>query len=121
MRIDNLAQPLVIVPLARWPRITEKGSKFRLEDQRSGPGCARRRRGVLRRGPADVATKCRRADARVGEDRARTLSSVLTLPLRHSAAVHILPHLRLSAVEQCEVFLLQHSLPVRISRTADAQ
>jgi hypothetical protein len=35
--------------------------------------------------------------------------------------VHILPSLRLSAVEQCEVFVLQHSLAVRISRTADAQ
>jgi hypothetical protein len=35
--------------------------------------------------------------------------------------VHILPGLRLSAVEQCDVFLLQHSLPVRISRTANTQ
>jgi hypothetical protein len=35
--------------------------------------------------------------------------------------VDILPSLRLSAVEQCEVFLLQHSLPVRTSGTADVQ
>ena len=31
MRIDNLAQPLVIVPLDRWPRITEKGLRFALK------------------------------------------------------------------------------------------
>jgi hypothetical protein len=35
--------------------------------------------------------------------------------------VHILPNPRLSAVEQCEIFLMQHSLPVCISRTADPQ
>jgi hypothetical protein len=35
--------------------------------------------------------------------------------------VHILPSLRLSVVEQCEVFLLRLSLPVRASRTADAE
>jgi hypothetical protein len=35
--------------------------------------------------------------------------------------VHILPNLGLSAVEQREVFLLQHSLPARISGTADVQ
>jgi hypothetical protein len=35
--------------------------------------------------------------------------------------VHILPGLRLSAVEQCGVFLLQSCLAVCISRTADAQ
>ena len=31
MRIDNLAQPLVIVPLDRWTRITEKGLRFALK------------------------------------------------------------------------------------------
>jgi len=35
MRVDNLAQPLVIVPLDRWSRITEKGLRFamKLSDQ----------------------------------------------------------------------------------------
>jgi hypothetical protein len=31
MRIDNLAEPLVIVPLDRWSRITEKGLRFALK------------------------------------------------------------------------------------------
>ena len=31
MRIDNLAQPLVILPLDRWPRITEKGLRFAMK------------------------------------------------------------------------------------------
>jgi hypothetical protein len=31
MRIDNLAQPLVVVPLDRWTRITEKGLRFALK------------------------------------------------------------------------------------------
>jgi amino acid transporter len=31
MRIDNLAQPLVILPLDRWTRITEKGLRFALK------------------------------------------------------------------------------------------
>jgi len=31
MRIDNLTQPLVIVPLDRWTRITEKGLRFALK------------------------------------------------------------------------------------------
>jgi amino acid transporter len=31
MRIDNLSQPLVIVPLDRWTRITEKGLRFALK------------------------------------------------------------------------------------------
>jgi amino acid transporter len=31
MRIDNLVQPLVIVPLDRWTRITEKGLRFALK------------------------------------------------------------------------------------------
>jgi amino acid transporter len=35
MRVDNLAEPLVIVPLDRWSRITEKGLRFamKLSDQ----------------------------------------------------------------------------------------
>jgi amino acid transporter len=35
IRMDNLAQPLVIVPLHRWTRITEKGLRFamKLSDQ----------------------------------------------------------------------------------------
>jgi amino acid transporter len=35
MRMDNLTQPLVIVPLERWTRITEKGLRFamRMSDQ----------------------------------------------------------------------------------------
>jgi amino acid transporter len=35
MRVDNLTQPLVIVPLDRWSRITEKGLRFamKLSDQ----------------------------------------------------------------------------------------
>jgi hypothetical protein len=31
MRIDNLTQPLVIVPLDRWTRITEKGLRFAMK------------------------------------------------------------------------------------------
>ena len=31
MRVDNLAEPLVIVPLDRWSRITEKGLRFALK------------------------------------------------------------------------------------------
>jgi amino acid transporter len=31
MRIDNLAQPLVILPLDRWTRITEKGLRFAMK------------------------------------------------------------------------------------------
>jgi hypothetical protein len=31
MRVDNLTQPLVIVPLDRWTRITEKGLRFALK------------------------------------------------------------------------------------------
>lgn len=31
LRVDNLAQPLVIVPLDRWSRITEKGLRFALK------------------------------------------------------------------------------------------
>jgi amino acid transporter len=31
MRIDNLIQPLVIVPLDRWTRITEKGLRFAMK------------------------------------------------------------------------------------------
>jgi amino acid transporter len=31
MRIDNLVEPLVIVPLDRWSRITEKGLRFALK------------------------------------------------------------------------------------------
>jgi hypothetical protein len=31
MRIDNLTQPLVVVPLDRWTRITEKGLRFALK------------------------------------------------------------------------------------------
>jgi amino acid transporter len=31
MRMDNLTQPLVIVPLDRWTRITEKGLRFALK------------------------------------------------------------------------------------------
>ena len=35
MRLDNLTEPLVIVPLDRWSRITEKGLRFamKLSDQ----------------------------------------------------------------------------------------
>ena len=35
MRVDNLAHPLVVVPLDRWSRITEKGLRFamKLSDQ----------------------------------------------------------------------------------------
>ena len=31
MRVENLAEPLVIVPLDRWSRITEKGLRFALK------------------------------------------------------------------------------------------
>jgi hypothetical protein len=31
MRVENLAEPLVIVPLDRWTRITEKGLRFALK------------------------------------------------------------------------------------------
>ena len=31
MRIDNLAEPLVILPLGRWTRITEKGLRFAMK------------------------------------------------------------------------------------------
>jgi hypothetical protein len=31
VRVDNLAEPLVIVPLDRWSRITEKGLRFAMK------------------------------------------------------------------------------------------
>jgi hypothetical protein len=31
MRVENLVEPLVILPLDRWSRITEKGLRFALK------------------------------------------------------------------------------------------
>ncbi len=113
MRIENLDEPLVIVPLDRWTRITEKGLRFamKISDQVQAvhvdaEECCEEVQQMWRQNVAG-------ALARVGQDRSRAYSSRLTLSLRHHAARRVHPEGRKQSHPDRQIAVLVPELVVK--------